>query len=141
MTRIFWDANLFIYLLQDHPTFGQRVRYLRERSIERGDQICTSALALGEVLAGLYRDFSGREATVAGESIRSAGVTILPFGLENADLFARIRATHRTSAADSVHLASAATYGVDLFITNDKDLAKLSIPGIKFIVGLDTNVF
>jgi len=44
---------LFIYLMEDDPAFGERVSQLRARSFERGDEICTSALALGEILAGM----------------------------------------------------------------------------------------
>ena len=50
MSRIFWDSNLFIYLLEDHPEFSQAVADLRRKMLERGDQLLTSALTLGEVL-------------------------------------------------------------------------------------------
>lgn len=140
MTRIFWDAMLFIYLLQADPTFGERVAYLRRRSLDRGDEICTSALAVGEILAGVYRDRSAKEATQIRDAIRRSGVKVLAFDWSNLDAFARLRATHRTAAADSIHLACAASYGVDLFLTNDKGLLKLHVPGIKFFAGLDTTL-
>jgi predicted nucleic acid-binding protein len=140
MTRIFWDAMLFIYLFQADPVFGKRVAYLRQRSLDRGDEICTSALALGEVLAGVYRDKSPTEAAQILDAIRRAGVKVLAFDQTSLDLFARIRAIHRTSAADSIHLACAATYGVDLFLTGDKQLLKMHVTGIKFIAGLDTDL-
>jgi len=53
MARVFWDAMLFIYLMEEDAVFGERVIELRARSLERGDEICTSALALGEVMAGM----------------------------------------------------------------------------------------
>jgi predicted nucleic acid-binding protein len=140
VTRIFWDTMLFIYLLQDDPIFGKRVRYLRARSLERGDEICTSALALGEVLAGVYRDKSPADAIRVRDGITRSGVRVQPFDLAASDAFGKIRATCRTSAADSIHLACAATAGVDLFLTGDKDLRKLHIPGIKFIDGIDTQL-
>jgi predicted nucleic acid-binding protein len=56
------------------------------------------------------------------------------------DVFGRIRANHRTSAADTIHLACASVAEIDLFLTNDRDLVKLHIPGIKFIAGLDTSL-
>lgn len=140
MTRIFWDTNLFIYLLQDDPQFGKRVRYLRARSLERGDEICTSALAVGELIAGVLRDKTEAEAETVRAGLVKAGVKILPFDMTATQTFGRIRATHRTSAADSIHLACAAVAGVDLFLTGDKALIKLHIPGIKFIAGLDTGL-
>ncbi len=140
MTRVFWDTMLFIYLLQADPVFGDRVAYLRKRSLERGDEICTSALALGEVLAGVHRDKTSADAARVRTGIVSSGVRILSFDGSTADAFGRIRAMHRTSAADSIHLACAATAGVDLFLTGDKGLLKLQVPGIKFFAGLDTNL-
>ena len=71
MTRVFWDTNLFIYLLQAHPEYGKRVEYLRHRSLERGDELCTSALAVGEVLAGVYRDKTEEDAAAVLKGIQS----------------------------------------------------------------------
>ncbi len=140
MTRIFWDTNLFIYLLQDDPAFGERVKYLRRRSLERGDELCTSTLAIGELLAGVYRDKTPEHAVRVLNGIRRSGVKMLSFGPEAMELFGRIRAQHRTSAADTIHLACAAAAEVDLFLTNDKDLVKLHVPGIKFIANLNSDL-
>ena len=67
--------------------------------------------------------------------IRSAidemGFSYLPF-LENAvDTFSDLRSIHRIKTADSIHLASAGAAGIDLFLTGDKDLTKLHVPGIQ----------
>jgi predicted nucleic acid-binding protein len=140
MTRVFWDTMLFIYLLQDDPVFGKRVKYLRKRSLARGDEICTSALAIGEVLAGVYRDKTPADVVRVRDGILAAGIKILPFDLSASDVFGRVRATHRTSASDSIHLACAAAAGVDLFLTGDKQLIKLHVPGIKFIDSIDTQL-
>ncbi len=140
MTRVFWDTMLFIYLLQDDPVFGERVRYLRTRSLERGDEICTSALAVGELLAGVYRDKSEGEAIRVRDAIVRSGIRILPFDLAVSTRFGGIRAKHRTSAADSIHLACAAAASVDLFLTGDEGLLKLHVDGIKFIAGIDTDL-
>lgn len=140
MTLVFWDTMLFIYLLQGDSEFSDRVARLRRSSLERGDQICTSALALGEVLAGVYRDKTHEDADRVRAGILAGGVKILPFDGTASDIFGRIRAAHRTAAADSIHLACAAVAGVDLFLTGDEKLLKLKIPGIKFMGGLDTNI-
>ncbi|HEY7838794.1 MAG TPA: hypothetical protein VIC54_09360 [Terriglobales bacterium] len=42
---------------------------------------------------------------------------------------------------DALHLAIAATAGVNLFLTNDRRLHRLKVPGIDFIAGLDTNLY
>ena len=48
MTRVFWDTNLFIYLLEDHPVFGEPARALRRRHQRRGDQIVTSWMTVAK---------------------------------------------------------------------------------------------
>ena len=50
MKSIFWDTNLFIYLLEDSPQFGQAVADLRRRMLRRNDRLFTSAMTVGEVL-------------------------------------------------------------------------------------------
>ena len=141
MTRIFWDSMLFIYLFQKDPVYWERVASLRRQSVERGDEICTSHLGLGEILAGAYRDKEEATALAIRDGMARANIRLLPFDQQSVEVFARVRAEHRTAAADTIHLACAASYGVDLFITEDKKLQKLRVPGIKFVVGLDTNLF
>ena len=43
---------LFIYWIEEHPVFGKRIDDLRARMWQRKDRLCTSALTLGEILAG-----------------------------------------------------------------------------------------
>ncbi len=50
VSRIFWDSNLFIYLVEDQAEHAEQVAALRKRMIERDDELLTSALTLGEVL-------------------------------------------------------------------------------------------
>jgi len=64
----------------------------------------------------------------------------VPFTIETADHYARIRGTLGLSPAEAIHLASAAQAGTDLFLTNDKRLVGKIVPGIQFIASLDTLV-
>ncbi len=47
--------------------------------------------------------------------------------------YASLRSTHKLRSPDVIQLACAAHFGVDLFITNDRQLQKLDVPGIGFI--------
>jgi predicted nucleic acid-binding protein len=64
---------LFIYLLDDHPTFGTRARHLLDRSYRRGDSLYTSYLALGEVMAGAEKSPDPQKALAVREIIREMG--------------------------------------------------------------------
>ncbi len=128
---------LFVYMLEAHPNYGPAVDKILDSMIRRGDTLCTSVFSAGEVLAGPRRRGSQSEVDTIKQFFMSGTVEVLPFALETADRFASIRAANKVSPADAIHLASAAEAGVDVFFTNDADLRKLSIAGIKFFADLD----
>lgn len=141
MSRIYWDSMLFIYWLEDNPQFAKRVGTIHSRMKERGDELVTAALTFGEILAGAYRRGAAPAADKLRPLLQAAVSEVIPFTLETADHFARIRGALGVTPADAVHLACAAQANTDLFLTNDKRLTGKFIPGIQFIATLDTQLF
>ena len=136
MANIFWDTNLFIYLVEASPQFGPAVKDLRRRMLQRNDRLLTSAMTVGEVLvkplslghrslAERYRAF-----------LAAPHVSVTAFDLDAAEAYARIRLDRTIWPADAIQLACAAAADVDLFITNDARLNRKNVPGIKFISAL-----
>ena len=80
--------------------------------LEREDELCTSTLTLGEVL-------------------------VKPLDRDAARRYAEIRLTRGIRPPDAIQLACASRAGVDLFITNDDRLSRLTIPGIRVLASLD----
>ena len=140
MSRVYWDTMLFIYWLEDHPEYAGRVDAIRSRMEQRHDQLITGAFTFGEVLAGSYRKGTSQLADQSRRLLRSVVAEVVPFTLETADRYARIRGTPGITPADAIHLASAAQAGTDLFLTNDKRLLGRIVPGIQFIASLDTQL-
>jgi uncharacterized protein len=140
VSLVYWDSMLFIYMLEGHPVNGPLVDKILDSIIRREDTLCTSAFGAGEVLTGPRRGNSQIEIAAIRHFFGGGSVEVLPFTLETADRFASIRATNRVSPADAIHLAAAAEAGVDVFFTNDSDLRKLSIPGIKLFADLEGKV-
>ena len=137
MSRIYWDTMLFIYLLEEHPTYVDGLKRLLSRMQLRGDRLCSSAFGLGEVLVGARQRNDQRLAEAIRTEMRPPHVELIPFDAVAAEHYAEIRARHRTTPPDSIHLACAAAAGVDLFLTNDVELTRLDVRGIRFIAGLD----
>jgi hypothetical protein len=50
LPNIFWESNLFIYLFEADPEFGEPVRRIRRNMRARGDRLFTSWLTVGEIL-------------------------------------------------------------------------------------------
>jgi predicted nucleic acid-binding protein len=140
VSRIYWDSMLFIYWLEDNPQYARRVDAIRSRMEQRHDQLITGAFTFGEVLAGAYRKGASQLADEMRGFLRNAVAEVIPFTLDAADRYARIRGTPDIAPADAIHLASAAQSGTDLFLTNDKRLLGKIVPGIQFIASLDTQL-
>jgi predicted nucleic acid-binding protein len=140
VSLVYWDSMLFVYMLEAHPVNGPLVDKILDSIIRRGDTLCTSAFGAGEVLTGPWSSGSRTEIDAIRHFFSDGSVEILPFTLGTADRYASIRSTNKVNPADAIHLAAAAEAGVDIFFTNDGDLRKLSIPGIKLFADLDGKV-
>jgi predicted nucleic acid-binding protein len=136
MSRIFWDTNLFIYLFEDYGPLSSRVVSLRRSMLERGDQLVTSTLTLGEVMV---KPLERGEDELAREYERAmtAAAQMLPFDAKAAGICARLRCDRSIRAPDAIQLACAAAAGVDLFITSDAHLQARHVEGIQFIVSME----
>lgn len=141
MNRIYWDSMIFVYLIEANPLFGPRVKQVLERMEQRGDRLMTSVFTVGEVLTGPSKAGAADVVTKIKQWFEKGDIEILPFDWVTADRYSLLRSTHKVTQADAIHLAAASVAGADVFVTNDKDLQKLTIPGIRFIVGLDGNMF
>ena len=136
MSRIFWDTNLFVYLLEDKGELTERTVLLRERMVERNDELLTSALTLGELLVKPME--AGNDFLVRRyEQAIAAAATVIPFDQAAASVFAAVRRDRTIRPPDAIQLACASVAAVDLFITNDKRLSRRVVPGIQFIQSLD----
>jgi predicted nucleic acid-binding protein len=140
VSRVYWDSMLFIYWLEDHPQYAKQVDAIHSRMKQRQDRLITGAFTFGEVLAGTYRKGRAELADQFRTLLRSVVAEIVPFTVETAEHYARIRGALGTTPADAIHLASAAQSGTDLFLTNDKSLVGKIVPGIQFIAMLDTQI-
>ena len=140
MSQVYWDSMLFIYWLEDHPRFAKQVDAIYSRMKERRDRLITGSFTFGEVLAGAYRRGRPELANQFHALLRSVVSEVVPFTVDTADHYARIRGSLNITPADAIHLASAAQARTDLFLTNDKSLAGKIIPGIQFIAPLDTQI-
>jgi len=135
VSRIFWDTNLFIYLFEGNAEYLEATRSLRQRMIERGDELVTSSMTLAEVKVGPRRQKNFALAKNYREVICRTS-TIVPFDEAAADIYAVLRENPTIKPPDAIQLSCAAAHGVELFITNDTGLQKLTVPGIHFVTSL-----
>jgi predicted nucleic acid-binding protein len=103
----------------------------------RGDRLLTSCLTVGEILV---KPVSCNHKEIADRYtgfFRRSGITVLPFDLQAASQYAHIRQDRTIRRADAIQLATAASAGIDLFITNDERLSRVVVAGIAFVSSLN----
>jgi uncharacterized protein len=136
VSRVFWDTNLFIYLFEDYGELSKAVVRLRSRMLDRGDQLLTSTLTLGEILVK-PAERSESELCKKYENAIAAAATIIAFDVKAAKVYAELRSKRSLKAPDAIQLACAASASIDLFVTNDERLQGKHVDGIQFIVPLE----
>jgi len=139
MSRIFWDTNVFIYLFENYGPLSVKTVEIRERMLDRGDQLLTSAMTLGELLVKPTERADELQRTRYENAVTTTAV-VIPFDAAAARIYAAIRCDRAIRPPDAIQLACAAREGVDMFITNDDRLAGKHFHGIQFIVPLKAAV-
>jgi predicted nucleic acid-binding protein len=132
---------LYAYWLEANNKLSQRVQQIRQTMLQRSDTLCSSLFVLGELMVGSVKANDTAAAAAIEQFFDSDAVTMLPYTPQSIRLFAELRAHQGVKALDALHLSIAATSGVDLFLTHDRRLHKLVVPGLPFIAGIETDLF
>jgi len=132
MSVVFWDTNLFIYLIEQKGSYD-KVKGLRIKMIENKDILVTSTLALGELLSKPYKENRVDLVNKYRQLLTSRAVELVEFDTKVAENYAKIRAKYtrqEIAPPDAIQLACASAFGVDVFYTNDDRLTEKVIDGI-----------
>lgn len=126
------DTAIFIYLIEEHPTYLPAVRPLFEGA-DRGElEIVTSAITLLEVLVVPYRaGILPLAARYEALLTRSRGVRLIDLDRTQLRAAAQLRAVHGVRTPDALQLAAALTARCTVFVTNDRRLPPL--PGLRIV--------
>lgn len=121
------DTSPFIYLIERHPQLAAPMRLIA-RALDAGHlRAVTSTITLTEVLVQplrhgrldlvqAYRDLLGVHPAIELRCI----------GLAEATRAAALRAQHGLKTPDALQLAVAIEHGCDVFLTNDRDLGRVT---------------
>jgi predicted nucleic acid-binding protein len=104
--------------------------------LDRGDQLFTSTLTLGEILVKPFAQGNQGLCRRYEEAIGKTAV-IVAFDQKAARRFAVVRSSTSIKGPDAIQLACAGEAEIDLFVTNDNRLQGKRVEGIQFIVPLD----
>ncbi|HEX4038227.1 MAG TPA: PIN domain-containing protein [Acidobacteriaceae bacterium] len=112
---------------------------LRQKMLERGDELVTSALTIGEILVKPAGRGDQEPCRKYEDAIRATAIAV-DFDMAVARLYGALRArrqARKLAPPDAIQLACAGTAGVDLFLTNESRLHDLHVEGIHFITSVE----
>jgi predicted nucleic acid-binding protein len=131
------DTAIFIYFVERHPEYVERVRPLFQKADSGDLELVTSALTLLEVLVVPYRvgDIPLAERY---EAILTRGRGLRMVEIDRAQIrtAAQLRAMCGVRTPDALQLAAALSACCTAFVTNDRRLPTL--PGLR-IIQLDSH--
>ena len=126
------DTMIFIYLIEEHPTFLPIVAPLFRRADGGGERLVTSALTLLEVLVTPY-SAGNQHLADRYEALltRSRGIELVALTHHQLRAAAQLRSATGVKTPDALQLAAAIGAGCGAFVTNDRRLPP--IPGLPVI--------
>jgi len=133
--RIGVDTMVFIYHLQDHPTYAPLTHAIFEAWEEGRNFGITSVITVLEILAKPRRDGNFAASRDYKELLTTyPNLRILDVDLQVATLAADLRAKYRIQTPDALQIATAVRAGASGFITNDEQLKQVAHEGIEVLL-------
>jgi predicted nucleic acid-binding protein len=127
ITRAGLDSVLFIYFVEANAAFLPRVDPIFA-AVEHGQLVgITSVVTLCETLTVPFRDGDGHLVNRYRDFVaKSEGIAVHNVNEDISIIAARLRAAHKLRTPDAIQVATAIVSGCDAFITNDKDLKRVT---------------
>ncbi|KRF31745.1 type II toxin-antitoxin system VapC family toxin [Paenibacillus sp. Soil787] len=124
--KIALDTNMFIYVFEQHPDFGEKAKAILEE-VENGViSAVASAVSLTEILVKPIREGNlNLEKQYKLLFTHFPNLSIIPIDNSIAERAAYLRGIYGLKTPDALIVASAIAAGAELFITNDLRLEQV----------------
>jgi predicted nucleic acid-binding protein len=121
--RVYFDANVFIYLMEGYAALESELHEIRDSILHGETHICTSELTLCEVLVPAFRGRNSGLLSLYRQFIEDSGAfELLPTSRETYIRASLLRAELGMKTPDAIHMASAIESACTAFLTNDKPI-------------------
>lgn len=121
--RVYFDANIFIYLIEGFPSLEKNLGEIRDSIFHNECRILSSELTLCEVLVPAFRTENSELLMLYCKFIEESGAfELIPTAREIYIRASLLRAQLGLKIPDAIHVSSAIESGCTAFLTNDKSL-------------------
>jgi len=132
--RIYLDVNIWIYALEQHPTFSQVLTELFQQVDQKTLTVVTSELSLAEALVKPIREQDVPRQTIYRQFLSSRpNLRVIP--VQRAILIEAARQRAASSSLklpDSIHVATAVILNCTTLLTNDQKFK--SLPNLPVVI-------
>lgn len=127
--RVYFDANIFIYLLEHHQELGEICLSLVQSAVDKEMDGYSGELVLAELLVKPLKDNNARAVQAVKDLFtKDTRIELLPHTKSAFIAAAHLRATYKIKLPDALHIATAIENDIEVFLTNDREIP--SIPEI-----------
>lgn len=127
VTRLGFDTAPLIYLIEAHPTYRPLVRDVVQRMNAGEFAGITSVVTIGEVLVQPFvRGDVELQQRYRDVLLNGIGIRTLPVDAALAERAAELRARYRIRLPDALQLAVAIAERCEAFLTNDRQLSRVT---------------
>lgn len=125
--RLYIETAPLIYYVEENPAYVAKLDAIIAPVEQGAIGAVTSVITLAEVLTQPLKQGNARlEQEYRDILLHSAGFHLLPITAPIAELAARLRAHYNLRTPDALHVAAALDAGCDAFLTNDKDIRRVT---------------
>jgi predicted nucleic acid-binding protein len=137
-STLFLDSGPIIYFVEQNPSYYSLLAPFFAR-VDQGEiAIVTSPITLAECLYYPYKNEDKKLAeTFTRRLVTDQNVGFMPITADIADHSAQLRVKYNLGFADAFQVATAVASGCDIFLTNDKQLKRVT--SLKVVVLSDFN--
>ena len=125
VNRLAIETAPFIYYVENHPTYAEKVDAIFEIVETQGINITTSVMTLTETLMKPLQ-VNDQLLIDAYNDLLTQNVQLIPITAAIARSAAELRARYNLRTPDALHVATAIDIGCDAFLTNDLGLKRVT---------------
>jgi predicted nucleic acid-binding protein len=127
VSRLFLDTAPIIYLVEQNPTYLDRVKAIFQAIDDGQISAVTSPVSLAECLVHPIRhNLPQLQRAFVALVVGGANTTFVTINQRTGEEAARLRAQYNVSLPDALQLAAAISEGCDTFLTNDAQLKRMT---------------
>ncbi len=130
---VYFDANIFIYLLEHHSDLGEVCLSIVQSAVDKGLDGYSGDLVLAELLVKPLKDNNARAVKAVKDLFsKETRIELLPHKRSTFETTALLRANYKIKLPNALHIATAIENHIEVFLTNDREIP--SIPEITVLL-------